>query len=192
MQQYTDTLYITQMQMNLTISLLQDIHTFDGQDTTKFEDWLSDIETAAGILKESHACLAKPKSHGLIHTLVCEALLAGKSWHNIRDILHQKFCNVSIHTYTSHFMKIQEKEHETLAPNVHHFKIEAKTLQKWHCHHTYFHQGSLGCTQYQRKDLWKGPPDLTGGYQTDGEAQHCPAGYNYPVITYSEHDVKWQ
>ena len=58
-QQYTDTLYATQQQMNLTTSLHQDISTFDGWDTTKFEDWLSDIETALDILKDSHACLAE-------------------------------------------------------------------------------------------------------------------------------------
>ena len=59
--------------MNLTTSLLQDILTFDGWDTTKLEGRLSDIEMAAVILKVSHACLAEAKSHGLTCTLVCEA-----------------------------------------------------------------------------------------------------------------------
>ena len=76
--------------MNLTTSLLQDIPTFDGWDTTKLEDSLSDIESAADILKESHACLAKAKSYSLTHTLVCEELQAGKCWDNIQDILHLK------------------------------------------------------------------------------------------------------
>ena len=80
MQQSMDTLGATQRQTNLTTSLLQDIHTFDGWDTTKLEDWLSDIERVVDILKESHACLAEEKSHGLTHTLVCETLQAGKSW----------------------------------------------------------------------------------------------------------------
>ena len=60
--------------MKLTTSLLLDIHTFDCQDTTKLEDWLSDIETAVDILKESHACLAEAKSCELTHTLVLKAL----------------------------------------------------------------------------------------------------------------------
>ena len=51
MQQYTETLCATQQQMNLTTSILQDIPTFDGQDATKLEDWLSDIEAAVDILK---------------------------------------------------------------------------------------------------------------------------------------------
>ena len=58
-------------------SLLPDIPTFDGWDTTKLEDWLSDIETAVYILKESCACLAEAKSCGLTCTLVYEALQAG-------------------------------------------------------------------------------------------------------------------
>ena len=49
MQQYMDTLCATQRQTNLTTSLLQDIHTFHGQDTTKLQDWLRDIETAVDI-----------------------------------------------------------------------------------------------------------------------------------------------
>ena len=32
MQAYTDTLQATQREANLTMTLLQDIHTFDGQD----------------------------------------------------------------------------------------------------------------------------------------------------------------
>ena len=50
MQKYTDTLCTTQWQKILTISLLQDIQTFDGQGTTKLEDWLSNIKMAADIL----------------------------------------------------------------------------------------------------------------------------------------------
>ena len=45
--------------MNLTTSLFQDIYTFDGWDTTKLEDWLSDTETEVDILNENHACLAE-------------------------------------------------------------------------------------------------------------------------------------
>ena len=43
MQKYTDTLCVTQCQTNLTMSLLQDILTFNRWDTTKMEDWLSNI-----------------------------------------------------------------------------------------------------------------------------------------------------
>ena len=62
MQQCADTLCTTQWQENLTISLLQDFTMFDGQATSKLEDWLGNIETAADILRESHTCLAKAKS----------------------------------------------------------------------------------------------------------------------------------
>ena len=125
-QQYTDTLCVTQRQMNLTTSLLQDIHTFHGQDTTKLEDQLSDIKTAVDILKENDAHLAKANSHKLTHTLICEALIAGKSWDDIRYVIHLKLCNTNIHTYTSHFMEIQQKGNWILAAYAHSFKMEAK------------------------------------------------------------------
>ena len=40
MQAYTNTLHATQRGANLTMSLLQDILMFDGQDSLKLEDWL--------------------------------------------------------------------------------------------------------------------------------------------------------
>ena len=99
---------------------------FDGWDTSKLEDWLSDIGTAADILSEGCVCLAKAKSWGLTHDLVCEALQAGKSWDDIWDILYLKLCKANIHIYTYHFMEIQEKENETIAAYRHHFKMEAE------------------------------------------------------------------
>ena len=108
------------------MSLLQDIPMFKGWDTTKLEDWLSEIKTVADILKESCACLAKAKSCSLTHTLVHEVLQAGKCWDNIRDILHLKLCNVNKHTFTSHFMEIQQINNDTMTAYVHHFKAEAK------------------------------------------------------------------
>ena len=60
--QYTDTLCSTQKQSNLTNSLMQDIPVFNEHDSTKLEDWLIDIETAADLTSESRARLAKVKS----------------------------------------------------------------------------------------------------------------------------------
>ena len=69
MEQYMDSLYANERVMNLTTSLLQDIHTFDVQDPTKLKEWLSYIEMAVDILKGSHACLVEAKSCGLANTL---------------------------------------------------------------------------------------------------------------------------
>ena len=104
----------------------RDITMFDGWDTSKLQDWLSDIETTADILKESHAHLGKAKSQVLTHNHVCKALKAWKSWDDIWDILHLKICNANIHTYTSQFMEIWQKENETLATYLPCFKMEAK------------------------------------------------------------------
>ena len=101
MQKNTDTLCTTQWQMNLTMSLLQNIPTFDGWDTTKLEDWLSNIKTVADLLKESQACLAIAKSHGLTHTLICEALQAEKCWDNIKEYFIWNFA-MQIYTHTHH------------------------------------------------------------------------------------------
>ena len=59
MQVYTETLHAMQRESNLTTTMLQDIPTFDGQDSSKFEDWFMDIETAIDILTESHTHLDK-------------------------------------------------------------------------------------------------------------------------------------
>ena len=79
---------------------------FDGQDSSKLDDWFMDIETATDDLTESHTHLAEAKSHGLTHTLIFKAVQAGKCWDEIKGILRLKFCNANIHTYTSHFMEI--------------------------------------------------------------------------------------
>ena len=44
---YTDTLCTTQKKTSLESSLLQDIPTLNGQDSSQLEDWLTDIETAS-------------------------------------------------------------------------------------------------------------------------------------------------
>ena len=61
MQEYTDTLYATQKESNLTTTMLQDIPIFDGQDSSKLKDWFIDIETAADIWTDSHMHMAKAK-----------------------------------------------------------------------------------------------------------------------------------
>ena len=107
-------------------SLLQDIAVFNEYDSTKLEDWLTDIETTADLTSESWAKLTKAKSRGLTHTLVMEAIDSGKSWEGIKDLLHLKLCNTNIHTSTSCFMDIQQWEKECLAAYIHRFKTEAK------------------------------------------------------------------
>ena len=90
MQTYTDTLHATQRESSLTVTMLQDITTFDGQDSSKLEDWFMDIETAAGILAESHTCLAEDKSCGLPCMLICEGTQIGKCWDEIKGMLRLK------------------------------------------------------------------------------------------------------
>ena len=97
-----------------------------GNDATQLEDWFLDVETAAELSAESRTKLAQAKLRGLTHTLISEALTSGKSWEDFKDLLHLKICNSDIHTSVSHFMEIQQKEKESLASYIHHFKREAK------------------------------------------------------------------
>ena len=113
-------------QKTLTYFLLQDIAIFNEGDSTKLEEWLTALETAADLTSESWTKLAKAKSRGLTCTLVIEAINSAKPWDEIKDLLRLKLCNVNIHTYTLSFMDIQQWEKESLAAYVHQFKIEAK------------------------------------------------------------------
>ena len=108
MQKYTYTLWATQQQTNLTTSLLQDI-TFDGWDSTKLEDWLTDLELAADILKESQTCLAKANCCGLTCTLIHEVIKAEKILGQHQGQLWWTLCNANLHTYTSCFMEIKQR-----------------------------------------------------------------------------------
>ena len=89
----------TQIQSNLTNSLMQDIPVFNEHDSTNLEDWLIDIEMAADLANESRARLTKAKLQGLMHTLVTEAISSNKSWDEIKDLLRLKLCNADIHVY---------------------------------------------------------------------------------------------
>ena len=122
---YTDTLCNAQKKMSLENSLLQDISILNGNDSSQLEDWLTVIETASELMGESRTKLLQAKSRGLVRTLISEALTLHKTWEEIKDPLCLKICNSDIHTSISCFMDIQQKEMESLAAYIHHFKWEA-------------------------------------------------------------------
>ena len=116
---YTDTLCNAQKKTSLESSLLQDIPTLNGQDSSQLEDWLTDIEMASELTGESRTKLAQAKSRGLVRTLISEALTSQKTWEEIKDTLCLKISNADIHTSISHFMDIQQSDKESLAAYVH-------------------------------------------------------------------------
>ena len=61
-----DTLCNHQKKTSLESSLLQDIPTLNGNDSSQLEDWLTDIETASELMDESRTKLAQAKSKGLV------------------------------------------------------------------------------------------------------------------------------
>ena len=110
LQQYMETLCSAQKQTTVANTLIQDIPTFNGSDSTQLEDWLVDIETAANLTDESRTKLAQAKTKGLTHTLITEALTSGKCWEEIKDLFHLKICNSDIHTSVSCFMDIWQND----------------------------------------------------------------------------------
>ena len=109
----------TQNKTSLESSLLQDIPTLNGQDSSQLEDWLTDIEAASELTGENRTKLAQAKSKGLVRTLILEALTLQKTWEEIKDSLHLKISNTDIHTSINCFMDIQQTEKESLAAYVH-------------------------------------------------------------------------
>ena len=107
---YTETLCTAQKKTSLENTLLQDIPILNGQDSSQLGDWLTDIETSAELTNKSRTKLAQAKSRGLARTLISEALIAQRSWEEIKDSLHLKILNVDIHTSISRFMDIQQTD----------------------------------------------------------------------------------
>ena len=63
---YIDTLCTTQKKTSLESSLLQDIPTLTGHDSSHLEDWLTDIERASELMGERRTKLTQAKSRGLV------------------------------------------------------------------------------------------------------------------------------
>ena len=108
----------------LSISVLNDIDTFDGKQGHKLDNWLADIENATAIVEEDKVMVAKGKARGLARDLIKEC--ESQPWPHIIEQLRNHLNNASIHTYTSRFMEIQQKDSETLTAYIHRFKKEAK------------------------------------------------------------------
>ena len=108
----------------LSISVLNDIDTFDGKQDHKLDDWLANVENAAAIIEEDEVVVAKGKARGLARDLIKEH--ESQPWHHIKEQLCNCLNNASIHTYMSRFMEIQQKDLETLTIYIHRFKKEAK------------------------------------------------------------------
>ena len=88
------------------------------------DDWLADIENAAAIVEEDEVVVAKGKARGLAQDLIKQH--KNQPWPHIKEQLHNRLNNASIHTYASRFKEIQQKDSETLTAYIHRYKKEAK------------------------------------------------------------------
>ena len=112
----------------LSISVLNDTDTFDGKQGHKLNDLLAIIENATTLVEENEVIVAKGKARGLVRDLIKEH--EDKPWPHIKEQLHNHLNNASIHTYTSRFMEIQQKDSETLTTYIQRFKKEAKSTPR--------------------------------------------------------------
>ena len=110
---YMDTVCTAQKKTSLESSLLQDIPTLNGQDSSQLEVWLTDIETASELTGVSRTKLAQAKSRGLVRTLNIRSFNCTKTWEEIKDYLYLKISNTDIHTSISCFMEIQQLDKES-------------------------------------------------------------------------------
>ena len=108
----------------LSISVLNNIDTYDGKQGHKLDDWLANIKNAATLVEEDEVMVAMGKARGLARNLIKEH--EDKPWPHIKEQLCNHLNNASIHTYTSRFIEIQQKDSETLTAYIHRFKKEAK------------------------------------------------------------------
>ena len=170
---YTDTLCNAQKKTSLETSLLQDIPTLNGNDSSQLEDWLTDIETASELTGESRTKLAQAKSRGLVRMLILEALTLHKTCEEIKDSLHLQTCNSDICTSISHFMDIQQKEKESLAAYVHCFKQEANRCKFDNDAATIriFMKGLKNAHTLATKVYEKGPQSLADAIREVGKLQ---------------------
>ena len=165
----------------LSILVLNDIDTFDGKQGHKLDDWLADIENTAAIVEENKVMVAKGKARGLAQDLMKEH--EDQPWTHIKEQLHNHLNNASIHTYTSRFMEIQQKDSETLTAYIHRFKKEAK-----HCDFdshpakiTIFLKGLINNSKIAPGVYEKGPTtieDVIGIVEKISSAQRIAASFS--------------
>ena len=174
-------------------SLLQDIPILNGQDSSQLEDWLTDIETASELTNKSRTKLAQAKSRGLVRILISEALIAQKSWDEIKDSLHLKISNADIHTSISRFMDIQQTDKESLATYVHRFKREASRCKFTNDTATIriFLKGLKNVHTIATKVYEKGPQSLSEAIKEVEKTPGCTAN-NFYTFTHliGQHHVQ--
>ena len=182
---YTDILCNAQKKMSLENSLLQDNPILNGNHSSQLEDWLTDIEAASELLGEGRTKLAQVKSRGLVRTLILEALTLHKTWEEIKYSLCLKICNSDIHTSISHFMDIQQKEKESLAAYIHHFKWEASRCKFDNDAATIriFIKGLKNAHTLATKVYEKGPQSLADAIREVEKTSSCPTINIYLITT---------
>ena len=93
------TLNTSNRRHQLSISVLNEIDTFNGKQGHKLDDWLANIVNAATIVEEDEVMVAKGKARGLAWDLIKEH--ENQPWPHIKEQLHNHLNNASIHKYTS-------------------------------------------------------------------------------------------
>ena len=187
---YIDTLHETQRESNLTTAMLQDIPTFDGQDSSKLEDWFIDIDTTTDILTESHTCLAEAKSCGLTHTFIHEVTQTGKYWDEIKGILGLSSAMQTSTLIPQDLLRYHKKTMRLWLPT----SITSKQLQSYvlliiTLWQSTFSLKTLGKHPLSHQNYMKGSLNSGWGHQACWEAQHSTPTDSYINSFHSQYDV---
>ena len=67
----------------LSISVLNDIDTYDGKQGHKLDNWRTDVENAAAIVEEDEVVVGKGKARGLVRDLIKEH--DNQPWPHIKE-----------------------------------------------------------------------------------------------------------
>ena len=75
----------------LSISVLNNIDTYDGKQGHKLDDWLADIKNAATLVEENEVMVAEGQARGLARDLIKEH--EDKPWPHIKEHLRNRLNN---------------------------------------------------------------------------------------------------
>ena len=125
--------------------------------------------------------VAKGKVRGLARDLIREH--ENQPWHHIKEQLRNCLNSTSIHTYTSRFMEIQQKDSETLTAYIHRFKKEAKhcDFNSYPAKIRIFLKGLINSSRIALSVYEQGPTtieDAMGIVEKISSAQHIAASFS--------------
>ena len=122
---YTRNLQSSLTTNRFTDSVIRDVHSYNGRDPLKLEEWIQDVDMAATATDTGPITVAKLKARGLVRDIIEEAIAEEVDWNTCKERLRAKICNANKHTRISSFMEIRQGK-DSLPAYVHRFRKDMK------------------------------------------------------------------